>query len=333
MQSRSLLLLSVLALSTAGHAQIYTETFDGPGLPAGWQVRSGTWAIVGGQATVTAGATSYMTLPAIKLLNCVVEADVYWGGQAVQLGGVAGRHGGTATEDCVMMKVQSNSTAPLGFDTLWNYERPGGVVAQTGISPVMTKTRIRMLIVGNQGWLQLDSTQDGIYDMTVGPKAYTGHTTAGEVGIVGFRSGAVSATIDNFAVYDAVLMESTGATPKIGTTYNMTLTTQQTTAMPFICAMSLSNGGTVNGNLGGLPIGGGRFIPLGADPLFDASLAAGGAIGLTGITDAAGVGNPKLVIPNMPALIGIGIHVAGITAGGPGGIGNISNNHYVVFQP
>jgi hypothetical protein len=305
-----------LTLTSFTNAQILIETFDGPNLPANWQVRSGSWAIVNQRATGT------------NLTNCVVEADVYWGGTAVQLGGVCARHGGTATEDCCMVKVQSNSSTVLGFDTLWSYERPGSAVAKTAITPLMTKTRIRLLIVGDTGWLQIDSTQDGIYDTVVGPKVYATHSGPGEVGVVCYFNGN-AASIDNFALYNAVLMEDGASTPKIGTTYTMTLTTQATQLTPYVCAAALSNGGTNSGNLGGIPLGGGRFIPLALDPIFDLSLTAGSALGFVGTTDATGVGKPTLVIPNLASLVGVELHIAGVTAGGPSGIDNISNNHYV----
>ena len=119
------------------------------------------------------------------------------------------------------------------------------------------------------------------------------------------------------------------STPKVGTTFNMTLTTQATTIVPYICALSLTNGGTKNGKLGGLHVGGGKYVPLGADPVLDASLATGSSLGLVGITNTSGVGNPSLKIPNMASLIGIGVHCAGVTAG----FANISNNHYIKFVP
>ena len=85
--------------------------------------------------------------------------------------------------------------------------------------------------------------------------------------------------------------------------------------------------------LGGIPIGGGQFIPLGLDPLLDLSLGVGGSLGLVGITDANGVGTPTLQIPNLTALVGVSFHAAGVTAGSGGSIGNISNNHYIKIVP
>jgi hypothetical protein len=275
-----------------------------------------------------------MTLTGVKLKNCVVEADVYWNGLGVVFGGVAARHAGTAAENCVMVKVQSNGSNIQGFDTLWNYERPGSAVAKTRIAPLMKKTRIRLLCVGNQGWLACDSTQDGIFDTVVGPKTYSAHTVPGELGITAYTgSGASATSIDNFALYDAVLMATGNSQPKVGTTYQMTLTSQATNITAYRCALSFTNGGTKNGVLGGLSIGGGQFIPLAADPLLDLSLGLGSTLGLIGITDAAGVGKPTLQIPNMAALVGVSFHAAGVTAGSGGGIGNISNNHYIKIVP
>jgi len=164
----SSLVVATLATLAPLDAQILRETFDGPKLPAGWTVQSGTWSIVNGRAIQSVATTAYMTLNSVKLLNCVVEADVYWGSSSTQLGGVAARHGGTSTENCVMGKVQQNGGNKTGFDTLWSYERPGSATNKTGITPLMTKTRVRLLVVGSQGYLQCDSTQDGIFDIQVG---------------------------------------------------------------------------------------------------------------------------------------------------------------------
>lgn len=321
-------LLSCLILAPL-HAQIKVETFDGPNLPSNWTARRGTWTIQNGRAVQSAATWGYLTLNGVKLLNCVVEADVYWIGAGVVFGGVAARHDGSGNDNACMVKVQSNSSTVTGFDTLWNYERPGSVVSKTGISPLMTKTRIRLLVVGNQGWLECDSTQDGIYDTMVGPLTYQAHTTAGEVGITAFTSGSSPVQIDNFALYDAVLMADGSSTPKIGTTYKMSLTTQATQTTPYRCALSFTNGGTKNGNLGGIPIGGGMFIPLGIDPLLDLSIALGSTLGLVGITDQSGVAKPQLQIPNDTNLVGLGFHCAGVTLGS---VFNISNNHYIKIQ-
>ncbi len=318
--------LIVASLAAPSGAQIYRQTFDGPKLPSDWTVQSGTWSIQGGRAVQSVATTSYMTLQNFSLLNCVVEADVYWGGTSVQLGGVAARHGGTSTESCVMGKVQSNGSTVQGFDTLWSYERPGGVVARTGITPLMSKTRVRLLVVGNQGWLQCDSTQDGIFDIQLGAKTYSTHNAAGLVGINGYNGNSTCA-VDNFALYNAVLMPTGSSIPKIGTTFKMTLTTQATSVTPFICALSLSNGGTKNGQFGGIPVGGGRYVPLGVDPLLDASIALAGSLGLAGVTDSTGVGAPSLQIPNLTSLVGLGVYCAGVTSG----FVNISNDHYIKF--
>ena len=148
--------------------QRLVETFDGPNLPSNWAVRSGVWSIANGRISVSSTAHNYMTIPGTKLLNCVLDVDVYWAGLGVQAGGVCARHGGTSTEDCVMAKVQANSATVNGLDRIYNYERPGGAVS-TVLNPLATKTRIRMLCVGSQAFLQLDTNQDGIFDTTQAP--------------------------------------------------------------------------------------------------------------------------------------------------------------------
>ncbi|MCB9870891.1 MAG: hypothetical protein H6837_13625 [Planctomycetes bacterium] len=330
-------LLPVLLLAAVpAPAQILVETFDGPNLPANWAVRSGTWSITNGRISVASTGHNYMTIPGTNLLNCAMDVDVYWTGSGIQAGGVCARHGGTSTESCVMVKAQANSATPNGLDRIYAYERPGGSVS-TVLSPTPTKTRIRMLCIGTQAFLQLDTNQDGTFDTTQAPLPISTHNTSGEVGIIAGTIGSAAAQLDNFALFDAVLVQTGIGTanesrPRIGTTYSMTLYTQATSVTPFLCAMSLSNGGTTNGNLGGIPIGGGRSIPLGLDPIFNLSLAVGGTLGLNGVTDASGVGNPKIAVPNLPALVSLAVHVAAVTPNGPV-IGNISNNHRVVFEP
>jgi hypothetical protein len=323
---------SLLLASQLG-AQVMVEDFSSNTLPPAWQVRSGTWTFQNGQATQTAGVWGYLTLQGISLYNCVVECDVYWGTTAaVKFGGVAARHPGTAADDACMVKVQSNGATVMGFDTLWNYERPsGGALAQTAIAPLMTATRIRLVCLNGEGWLYHDSNQDGVFDKMVGPKPYTGHPAAGELGITGYAQNSAAAVIDNFAYYDAVLTDDGSTTPIIGTNHLMTLTTPATRITPFICAAALSNG-TKNGIKGGIPIGGGRWVPLAPDPILNLSLALGGPLGLVGITDAQGVGKPTLNIPNDRALIGLSLVLAGVTLGGPTGFESISNDHRVTIQ-
>jgi hypothetical protein len=324
----SLSALGLLASALTAQTVIVDFNFpDGPVPPAaGLTAQSGTWAIRNGAAVQSATLWGYLTVNGVSAFNGVVEADCKWSATGVQFGGVAMRHAGTPTDDAVMSKIQSNSSTMLGFDTAWCYERPGTAVARTGIAPPLTNVRVRMVLLGSNATMSVDTDRNGTFDMLVGTKALTAHTMPNLVGVTGYaQSGGGQVEIDNFAFFDAVLVQQAGSLPKVGTSYKMDLHTPATAITPYIGIASLGVGPILLGN---------RGIPLSADPLLLLSLQLGGVLGLVGTTNSSGLGAPSFAIPNMPALIGLDVFAAAFTVNPsmPFGIGHISNSHWFKIE-
>lgn len=330
---RTMLPAAILSLGAALSAQNWIETFSFPdgALPpaSGWTVQSGTWQVKNQKMITTTTVWGYVTKDGISAFNCVVEADCKWNVPAVQFAGAAARHAGTAADDAVMCKIQSNGATVQGYDTAWCYERPGSATAITGIAPPLTSVRVRLVVLNNTATMSIDTDGNGTFDRVVPVKTLTAHAGPGLVGITGYTQAAAAANpseIDNFAYYAGVLVERAGSLPKVGTSYQMDFYAPVTQPTPFMGAASLTSGT--------IPIGGNRGIPLAIDPLLTLSLSAGGALGLVGMTDATGKAAPTFNIPNIPSLVGLDIFtsVFALDPQQPLGIGAISNNHYFKIQ-
>jgi hypothetical protein len=324
MLTKNLAATFLLASAASLPAQAFLESFsypDGPTIP-GWTVHSGTWAIRNGKLIESPSTLGhkYITRDGITALDCVLEIDEKWGNFGVQAAGVAGRHGGTSTESCVMAKVQSNSTTPAGYDTMWLYERPGGVVNRAGITPPYTDVRVRLVLLGNTGTMSVDTDRNGTFEVSLNPLTIATHNAPGRVGAVTGNSPNITVSeMDNFAFFDAVLVPQPNTQPRIGMSYRMNLHTPRTQITPYYGLAALG--------AGTFPLGA-RALPLAPDALFSLSLSLAGPLGLTGVTNASGLGTPQFNIPNLAALVGLRIFVSTFTLDGtqPFGVGHISNH-------
>ncbi|MHC4919236.1 MAG: hypothetical protein ACYTKC_06535, partial [Planctomycetota bacterium] len=270
-----------------------------------------------------ASAWSYITLnsPALKPINSVLEGDFFFVGSGVQFGGLTSRYTGPGDSNTLMCKIQNNTGAP-DFDRCFIYER--SVTGNTWADLVkvgILQARVRMFTVDKQCWMTVDWDQDGVDDKTIGPRAVTRALGAGFIGMNAFRT----TEMDNFKYYNAILQPAANSTPKIGTTFQMEMRTDATTITPFICAFSLGNKGFPIGPTAGSP---NSWIPLTADPVFNASIGIASSVGLAGITDLNGLAKPALRnIPNDKNLVGVVIYIAGVTTG----FRHISNDLAVKF--
>ncbi len=315
------------ALVSGLSAQEFTDTFTVPstsGAP-GWTVGTGVWKVAGGRLQTDGGRTwSYITKDGYKPLNCVIDLEAFYTPSGVQFAGLTARYAsGSST---LMCKIQENTTNNgNNFDRSFIYERGGAGSAGTLwadlTTMVATSAIIRMIVCGDQVWMKHDFDKDGTFDQVIGPQTVLIVKSAGGVG----ANAYATSQIDNWEYHSAVLKPQTSAVPKIGTTFKLDLVTQATTVTPWRMAMSGGNAG--------FSLGGGRGIPLTLDAIFDLSLAVGGALGLGGVTDSSGVAAPGLIIPNFPALVGVTLFAAAITADGsrPMGIGDISNEIAIKF--
>ena len=126
---------------------------------------------------------------------------------------------------------------------------------------------------------------------------------------------------NNIRITTADALITLSGSGKPGTTVNLDLTAPTDAGKPYQVGSSLGTGP--------IPIGK-RQINLSPDNMLVASV--GGHlpsvfVGYTGLLDAAGKAQAKLVIPNIPALIGVRLHSAFVTldTAAPSGIRSISN--------
>jgi hypothetical protein len=114
-------------------------------------------------------------------------------------------------------------------------------------------------------------------------------------------------------------MTGTGA-PRIGTTYPLQLSAVTEAGQAYVTAL------TMNGLAPLIRIGR-RFIPLAADSLFFLTLSnvlPGLFVNFQGVLGSGGTGQARLVIPNLPPLVGIRLDGCFITYDS-GGVRGISN--------
>ena len=315
---------SLLMLFLAGGlpAQQFTETFpfpDGPLIP-GWTQQTSAWVVKNQRVTQTSGAVwSYLTLDAFpNLAACAVDVDVYFPTTPILcFGGPCARHpGGSGSVGQVMAKVQGSAS----FNIFYVYEQPGSAVSSSlAATPSAT---MRLIVRGRTAWSMVDTNMDGIFDSTTLQRVFAATTTKdrGLAGIDAYNT----AEMDNFKLYDAVLQADATTLPKIGTTYKMSFTAELVNGLPtpWIVALSLGKAG--------IPVLGGRQLPLTLDPLFNASLG----FGMSGLLQtSAPDGTASISLPGDPALVGLRVFAAGVTIDGskPLAIGAISNDHTFVI--
>jgi hypothetical protein len=322
----AILLLLVLA-ATSLSAQVFVETFsypNGPSVP-GWTAASGTWAINNGRLYGSGSGWRYINKNGLTAKDCVMDGEYFLIGSATQFGGLTARHpGGSSTTNLVMCKVQNNSTPgpKTALNRCYIYEQPGGSVYKDIPNPRPTSAFARMIILDTNAWMLVDANKDGIFEMMVGPRALTSVHGSGLCGMNSY--GACE--MDNFKFYNAVILgASANPMPQPGASLKFDL--RGTAALGYQAASSFGRAG--------IPIGGGKAVPLSGDPLF--FLTVTNAIPVlfanyAGYLNTNGDGSVKVNLPNAPALVGITIFTAFVTFD-RNGIQEISNDHQVTIVP
>ena len=320
-------LTAFATLAVALPAQQLTETFSYPDGPApGWTNQTLVQTVKSGRL-VPSGTKSphYITLNAFPNVGAsVVDVDVYYPTLVgLHYGGLTARHpGGSGSVGQVYAKLQDNSAVGYGYySSMYVYEAPGSATSLiTGINTLAAT--LRLITVGRTAWVQLDKDKDGVFDHTL-TRAFAAATTKdrGLVGVTGYNLSEM----DDFKFYDAVVLADPTTPPKINTTYKLTFDAELVAAAPtpWLVAFSLGKAG--------IPLGGGRRLPLSLDVLFNATVG----MGFTGLlTATAPQGVVSLPLPNDPGLVGLRIFAAGVTvdASKPLAIGAISNDHSFVIE-
>ena len=319
---RNALLIATLVASTLPSQQLI-DSFsypDGP-VPPIWVARTGSWVIRSGRLAATSGALwAYITHIGPQPVNSVLDGEFFYGTTpGVQFGGLTSRNQGLNTDSMtVMCKIQDNGgTADL--DSVWLYERGGtGATVTSPVAPPTQSAYCRMITLDNNVWFHVDANKDGIFEQVVGPKALTTMLGTGYVGMNAYQS----TEMDNFEYFDAVLMPDPSSSPRIGTSYKVDMTAPLTQMTPSLAMLSLGNAG--------IPLGGGRAIPLSLDPMFSLGLTLAGPLGLVQLTDNAGKASYRMPIPNDAAFVGLGLFMSAVTVdtSRPFHVGSISNEQF-----
>lgn len=326
MHKLTLSLLVILVVSGGVAAQIWQDPFNYPPGPnvGSWTESRGLWnAVVETSPNVVAESEQkflwqYCIQPNRVYQDAVVECVVTYNpksSQKLQFGGVALRCNNPANDqDLVMVKIQDNNSNG-GFDSVWLYDRPGGSVATTNISPEFKQGKARLLAIDSRVVAQVDTDMDGLWDFVLS-RTTSVAVKKGPVGIDGFGGN----WIDDFALFNGVLLDdTTSPKPQPGATVKFVMRGDPATV--YQAASSLGTRG--------IPLPGG-VVPLSVDGLFFASIAA--FPGFAGSLDANGDGKLQVTIPNSAALVGQTFYTAFVTYG-PGGFKNFSNDHQVTVVP
>ena len=324
---RALLLLLVLtALASLGGAQVFFDHFDYPAGPTlgPWVLDRGKWQATGQAAQAEdLFLWQYLTRPNFLFQDCAAECTVTYNTQAtqkLQFGGITLRCNGGATDtDLIMVKVQDNNSSG-DFDSIWLYERPGGAVSTTSITPAFTKARVRLCALGNTAVASVDTNMDGVWDHVL-TRTLTSTVKAGPIGVDGF--GGV--LIDDFVYFDAVIIDDPASpTPSPGN--EVIFKIHGFMNGPFQAATALTHSG--------IPLYDGRIVPLGHDNVFLTSVTNALPMifkNYNGILDSNGDAAIRLALPNLPALKGLNLYTAFVNYHTTGVL-NISNDLQTTIQ-
>ena len=326
---RPFIALVVLALAAGGTAaQVWMDTFDYPAGPnlGNWVKHLGAaWTATGTQVQAQPVAKyQHLTQPTLIFQDCVVEADVDYnsGHGGLEFGGVILRANapsqGTYGSDLLLVKVQGSTGFSITY--LYEHSQTGGLSANSTSIPSCTKARVRLLVIDSRLVARIDANRTGKWDVTI-TRNVSLPVKAGPVGICGYNGSLM----DNFKVYDGVILEQpTAPPPTPGSEHKMVIRGRP--GAGYQAATALGNAGIV------LPSG--SVIPLTVDHLMLAS--ATNVLptlfrNYRGFLDINGDATIGLAIPNLPVLKGVTLYTAFVTYIGSTFV-NVSNDHQIVIQ-
>jgi hypothetical protein len=319
------------------HAQVWMDPFDYTGTRLGtWVEYRGDWQARDRKAEAEAKFRWQYALQTSRVYrDCAVQCRVDYNKGALhtlQFGGVTMRcngpafSGNNAGADLLMAKIQNNnfSTYPDRFDSLWIYELDAlgedTTTALRTLTPTFAGATLRMLAVDQRVVARVDTDGDGRWEHQV-ERIVTLPAKPGPVGIAGFGS----AHVDDFKVFDAVCLDDpTRYDPVPGGEVRFQL--RGAPNRPYQAAASLGRTG--------IPVSGGRTIPLGLDALLVLSVSNTLPTvfrQFTGVCDTKGDAAVSIGLPAVPNLKGITLYVAFVNVGN-GAVLNISNEHAVTIR-
>jgi len=332
MRILTLALLALTLVCGGATAQVFMEPFNYPNSTTigVWKEYLGNWNAVNARAeSEQKRAYQYLVHPQYSLTDCVVESLVIYNStssQKLQLGGVSMRcnNPGRSPNGAALihLKIQDNNSSG-DLDRIYLYENSttGSLSAvSTAVTPCM-KATVRLLAIDKRVEAQVDTTGDGLWDYFL-TKNVSLPVKAGPVGMPGYGG----AQMDDFRLFDAVMLNATTSPkPQPGATLEFAL--RGKAGAGYQAATSLGNTG--------IPLPDGRVIPLAADQLFFVSASGilpGTFVNYANFLDINGDSTVKIVLPHVPALVGITFY-NGFATYDASGILQISNDHQVTVIP
>jgi len=321
---------AILLLVTSISSQVFQDPFNYRPGPLGhpWTPDVGSWTATGSAVhTAPTGSLQYATLPMVYLQDCVAECVVTYNPKGLttntQRGGVVLRVKDAKKQDLWIAQVFNGSLPVQNFNCVQIWEQTSRGFGQ-GIGRNISRGRLRFTMVDRRMRAELDWDLDGRWDFALTESVWS--ILPVQQGMVGLF-GAGGAFIDDFKLFDAVLIESPSAPPSPRPGVVVPLALRGFPSGFYVAAAAFGNEG--------FPLGPGR-VPLRFDPLFIAS-AAGGLSPIVrnarGQLDARGDGSLWVAIPGNPAVVGFTVYVAFIVHDGVKTILNYSNDYEITVQP
>ncbi len=313
-------------------AQVWKDpmNYTGPNLSP-WVKYRGNWTGTGTQVKAEPkGTRQYLVMPTQTYLNCAIQCVVKYNTASTllgQYGGVSLRTLNPTQDYDLVYACLADAYLPQGkFLWLLVSERWGpingrNVLTKSLPSGGIVQATLRLMVVDTLAWAHADTdgNGNGYWDINTSGTILRVTPKLGPIGLV----GNLNVLIDDVRLFDAVLYGQ-NPSPPIGHPTYFKLRGLPSTA--YQMASSFGNWG--------IPVSGGRRIPLWPDNLFAATASNQlPAIfkNFNGILDAKGDAQANIVIPNDQALIGIAFFTAFVNYSG-GSILNISNDWQTIIR-
>jgi hypothetical protein len=298
--------LVLAALASAGAAQQIFETFPKVGAPIpGWTDRVSPWTVkdVGGgdtRAESSPSGHSYLTRTNHSASIGAVQA-LLTGVTNTCNGGVVFRYDTSATNGIRAYGASSGGQAAYAVLMI---DAPGVSRQYVSLPSRIKNVVCRLLVQGTEARAQFDiDPPDGKWDYEF---TLNGVPTSGsEWGPYAWNGSWA----DDVKFFDAAIFRrSTFGQPNIGTTVALDLYAPTANA-PYVLIPSLMSGMIALPN--------GWFSPIVPDALSGAApLLPAVFQGFVGNLDGSGTATARLAIPNVPALAGVTVWVAGVVLDG-----------------
>jgi len=302
-------LIAAWTLCGLATAQTFTDRFDYPPgtMIPGWTEQVGNWSATGGTVrTQTLPGHQHLTRNGILDRDACVEVTAHYDvfqAQTSYLGPLVGHRNMGIASIYLMLRLEDAGQPSGGWDTYGVYTYVDSLVTSLNlggtISPPTRAARARLQVTDDptgtrRVQLFLDTDLDGRWNVTRDGTPVLLPAQAAGFGIAGFGP----AIADDLKYFDATLYLNDP--PRVGNPVRLFGRSLPSRNWQGACSLGHS----------GIPIGGGRAIPLDADALLALSLSFPG---FAGVTDASGGFTMTLSIPPAPVLAGLTVWCSAVT--------------------